>query len=486
MFEKQSIAKVLAGSISPDGTYYDMEVAKLALDGSLEWGWTLDHAQAEFAHGVVRTTDGGFVIVGSGEAVGSLSCVLVVKFNALGDLLWSRAVSEQASNHAFALAVAATDDGGIVVSGVYVDAGRDLPFVLRFDQQGTLQWKYIYQFAGTDMGKATCITTVADGGYLVGGYQNGNGGVAARGWIMRLDAVGQSLWSKRLGQNSTIGGVASNGSAEYVFGGSVDGTLGSGGYSDLLMFKIDVNGQLVWDALVGTGGDESGNGITRTADDGYVAGGSITAGAGQQTYLAKVNDTGQLLWTRKIGGFFSTYECDAIGSKPSGGLALGVRSSDGTQLDMGLVLTNNLGMPCPLCVVDSGGSIAHGITMDDFPVTRIIVADTLPYPLTMTATGTSAVVCDGVGIAQISDGAERLIIAPQPMSGSATVTVPGSWLRAGDIELTLFDELGKEVAHFAIRHSTSTIARGPLSAGVYHYRISRGASIFATGNMMME
>lgn len=74
----------------------------------------------------------------------------------------------------------------------------------------------------------------------------------------------------------------------------LDGTGGTGSHSDGWVTKLDADGEILWTTKVGTGNtsDEVLNNITKTADGGYLAGGR----QGNNTYLVKLDADGNKEW----------------------------------------------------------------------------------------------------------------------------------------------------------------------------------------------
>ena len=478
----------LVGTIWPDGTASHAEIARIDPAGGLIEGMRSVHdTEQEGLNAVARTSDNGFVAGGQWQA-GILTSMLMVKFNGEGELLWSWSVGEQGTGSTYALAVAAAFDGEILAAGARSDlSAHHAPFVVEFDDEGVLNWKFAYQFQGNASGDATGIIRLPDGGSVVSGYHNGEDNSAVHGWMMRLDSTGHVAWSRTTQPGARVDAVMAAPDGGFVFAGSLEGQLGMGGYYDALVVKVNADGQFVWDLVVGTDDTEYANTITRTIDGGYVVGGTFVSGGGdQQAYLIKLDFSGQLLWTRRIGQSGSSKACFVVRPTLSNGLALGVRTSDGPEADMGLVLTDGLGMPCPLCGVDSAGDVMHGITLTDFAVTPVDLAETSPHPLAFAPTGTSSILCGGVGIAEPLEDKGAVRIVPQPVGPSAQIHFQGFRTADEPVTFILSDALGQQVLALPLRSNPTAFDRGGLPSGVYQYHLRSGSSVLRTGTVVME
>lgn len=480
----------LVGTVWPDGkdVYPSYAVtARLDPDGALIEGMhTVHDTEEDGLNAVARTSDNGFVAGGQWQA-GVLTSMLVVKFNSEGDPVWSRSVGEQGSGSTYALAIAAAFDGEILAAGARSDlSAHHAPFVVELDDEGAVNWKLAYQFQGNASGDATGITRLPDGGSVVSGYHNGEDNSAVHGWIMRLDSTGHVAWSRTTQAGARFDAVMPAPDGGFVFAGSLEGQFGIGGLYDVLVVKVNANGEFAWDLVVGTDDTEYANAITRTLDGGYVVGGAVVSdGGAQQAYLIKLDHSGQLLWTRKIGQSASNTTCFAIRPMLTNGLAVGVRIVDGDGPDMGLILTDGLGMPCPLCGVDSAGTTTHGTTLTDFAVTPVDLAEGSPHPLAFTATGTSSILCGGVGVAEPLEGPGAVRIVPQPIRSSAQIFFQEG-RSAEPLTFILSDAIGQSVMVLPMRSSPLAFDRRGLPSGVYHYRIHGRSGPLRSGTVVME
>jgi len=146
--------------------------------------------------------------------------------------------------------------------------------------------------------------------------------------IVRLDASGNKIWDKRYGSYgfdfaNSVHGTADGGfivacteSAADVFGsGDITEPLhGSGmGDADCWVIKLDADGNLIWNKLLGSSGGEGSSSIQQTSDGGYIMSGysagsqngdvtGINHGGGADIWVVKLNSTGTKLWDKLLGG----------------------------------------------------------------------------------------------------------------------------------------------------------------------------------------
>lgn len=175
---------------------------------------------------------------------------------------------------------------------------------------GTSDWEFLYGVQATPDGGAFAVGTT---------YATENGEPDV--WLLRVDADGQTLWSEHYGT-----AFADEGRSLVVTpdGGCVlaGWTTASDGTTDALVMKVDADGTNEWTTLISSPGNDAGAGISRTSDGGYVLGGTSGAmGIFQVLLLAKLNDAGELQWTRDIGSG-TDWGGGEVRERPDGGLVM--------------------------------------------------------------------------------------------------------------------------------------------------------------------
>jgi len=226
---------VMAGSFSdtvdfglgPLHSYGQQDAFLVGLDhnGGVLWNAAWGGANNDLVDGLVTTPDGDFVVafafsgdadlggtVLSGEPLG----FGIVRYRADGEIVWARSLSGFEGRTWGALA--ATDDGGLVLTGVLqgtVDFGfgptsavgqADL-FVLRLDDQGATSWCHHFKSGSPESDTATNFIrpeTAPDGsvlltGWLEAGLDFGTFSVdpdEAQGFIAKLAPDGELAWAR--------------------------------------------------------------------------------------------------------------------------------------------------------------------------------------------------------------------------------------------------------------------------------------------------
>ena len=167
-------------------------------------------------------------------------------------------------------------------------------WIIKLNVLGNVVWNKL--LGGNNDEIPSCINQTTDGGYIVAGtsFSSANGDVTGTShgqgeyWIVKLDANGNITWNKLLGgnggelagsiQQTTDGGYIITGISNSSANGDVTGT-NHGGLYDCWVVKLDATGNIVWNKLLGGNGEDDVEKILQTADGGYIAAGSTNSSA---------------------------------------------------------------------------------------------------------------------------------------------------------------------------------------------------------------
>ena len=267
------------GDVTGNHGAEDLWVVKLSPLGTIIWQHTYGGSYGEYGAQIQQTADGGFVLYcntnsSDGDVVGfhpgtTEEDCWVIKIDAAGLLVWSRAVG--GSGHDNAGRLIQTADGGFLVSLSYTESN-----------DGDVTNYH---------GNADC-------------------------WLVKLNASGSIEWSRTVGGSQGEGGLSvlelSNGELmllAYTASSDGDIALNHGGY-DVLLAKISSNGQLLWERTYGGTLDDGCYSFLPTADGGFLlagysnsSDGDVSNNAGEQdAWVLKVDAGGTLVWQRSFGG----------------------------------------------------------------------------------------------------------------------------------------------------------------------------------------
>jgi len=383
----------------------DFWILKLDPTGKEEWQVTLGGIGNDQLQSIQQTPDGGYIIGGSSASTslsdrgGELETnpnmkqsdnfgsfdYWVVKLSSLGEIEWEKTFGGMFSDELKSILI--TEDGYLIggnsnspasrlsagtAPDLYATAqasqgeenpprlrhpsegGEDPPrlrhpseggektaensgmndyWVIRLNEQGEEQWQRTYGGDG-DESLAQMIET--EKGFLLAGSSNssplGRSGGASNGtdfWVIEIDKQGEPLWDKTYdfgkwdvlvsvlpltpskggGTPSSGGGTSSSG--EYLLGGYASTeTLGkrmdNKGVNDYIALKINDRGEMLWSKTIGGTGTDQLKGLTRTRDGGYILAGNSDSKKSDDKDKASIG--GSDYWVVKLGNEKKTDE----------------------------------------------------------------------------------------------------------------------------------------------------------------------------------
>ncbi len=364
-----------SGETTLTGGLFDLYVGSYAADGSLTWVRRIvvvGPSGLAFVTSIARYADGSCAVAGSlhGSATfgtgepGQVTLssneapddAFVARYRSDGSLAWARIFGGTLADSANG--VAATDDGGAVVTGHYrgtTTFGAGEPgettfttaetalFVAAFSPTGSLSWVRRATESAASSRAAGVRVATAPGGFLVLGSAIGtvafDPGTASEtplvaaspmgdSFVARYGTDGSLAWVRRVETGPSFPGavgVAALGDGGYVVGGSVTGTTTLGpdagnaltiastspASADVYVARFAADGSVRWARTAGGSGAEAFAGLALFVDGSIAVTGtfraSATFGAGdpRETLLTTAASAGETFVARfnADGGF---------------------------------------------------------------------------------------------------------------------------------------------------------------------------------------
>ena len=181
--------------------------------------------------------------------------------------IWSKTYGGGDSDGA--TGIVACDDGGFAVCGYtwsYGSGNSDM-LLVRADDQGSVLWSVTFGGAGWE--RANSVTGTWDGGFITAGYTTSQGSGLQDFLVARTDGSGNLLWTKTFGGPGldVAMSVIEDDSHNIVVCGYTEST--GAGEDDVLLLKLDPDGDLLWERTYGGTALETGDCVIQTADGGY-------------------------------------------------------------------------------------------------------------------------------------------------------------------------------------------------------------------------
>lgn len=244
----------------------------------VEWQRVYGGYYGEYAHSIVPTKDGGYIVSGLTEG------------NDQGDIM-----------------------------GYHGPYGGDF-WVIKLNHEGKMEWQKCLGGTGSEV--ASFVQQTSDGGYIVAGSSSsvdcmvtGNHG-GLDFWLVKLTSTGEMEWQKSLGgsKHEYLWALTVTADGGYILAGdteSNDGDVsGNHGERDFWIVKVDNRGNMLWQKCVGGSGTETAYSVSEAPDGSCVAAGytesndgDVSGNKGKWDYLVvKLSSTGSLQWQKCLGG----------------------------------------------------------------------------------------------------------------------------------------------------------------------------------------
>ncbi|MBL7046873.1 MAG: T9SS type A sorting domain-containing protein [Candidatus Marinimicrobia bacterium] len=229
---------IITGEIQlyePNG--WDLLLIKTDFYGDTLWTRIYGRTSVDRGTYVQKTSDGGYIIVGTTAYYPKSFDIWLLKTDEFGDTLWTKTFGGY--EYDFGESGQQTSDGGYIIVGrtTSYGAGRYDIWLIKTDEYGDTLWTKTY--GGSELDRGYSVLQTSDGGYIIAGSTESYGSGESDAWIIKTDAQGDTLWTKILGgvdfdlaysiQQTTDGG--------YIISGHKDASEGLY-FGDLWLIRL--------------------------------------------------------------------------------------------------------------------------------------------------------------------------------------------------------------------------------------------------------
>ncbi len=189
-------------------------------------------------------------------------------------------------------------------------------YLMKIDRDGNMVWNKTYGGSDDDFGNRI-IPCVDSDGYIILGDTTSFGADFFDIWLIKVDNEGDIVWNRTIGDIDADRGedILSYGDGYIIVGES---TPSNAIWDDVVLIRVDVNGEILWSKLYGGKSQEFGRCVI-FADDGYlISGVTDSYGSGFNAWIIKTDMNGDMLWNKTFGGLSDDYAFTIL-THPSGG-----------------------------------------------------------------------------------------------------------------------------------------------------------------------
>jgi len=490
---------------------------------------TTDKFENIYVTGQYRDTIsfGSFVLLG-----GSAYEIYFAKYDSSGNIKWAKCNGGSGTAVGYGIG---TDNignsylmgyfGGTIIfdSDTLISATTEL-FITKFDSFGNVLWAKragglgnLFAFAGTtDKFSNSYLTGFFTSSLFIFGTDtlNNPGGVDL--FLVKYDSSGNEIWARSAGStnNTEALGIATDIEGNVYLTGVFNVptvqfgsfTLSNMGGYDIFIVKYNSAGNVIWaksaagndwDEGIGIAADESQNVyITGYYRSSKIAFGSDTIfnSGTYNTFLAKYDSIGNIIWVNKIGGTLSEIGYSIFADKNGKVYLTGRITSPSVVFDtITLQFPNGGNDPMFIAsydssghilfakVLTSGGDDANGIVAG--PSGNIYITSDYYMTSSMFIVGNDTLYTSGIdedffvaklayrqfgeSVPEISNNKE-FIFYPNPLTSSSILQFNAQLKNA---EVVIYDMVGKEMIRKKLTGDRMEIEKGSLECGVYFVRV---------------
>ncbi len=240
-------------------------------------------------------------------------------FSQSPSIQWEKSFGGSQEDYGYTVII--DSDENIIAGGSTLSSDGDITqsyggldiWIIKYDPNGNLIWKNNYGGSGEDY--IWDILATDDGGYIFAGNTTSTDGDVSENfgasdfWVVKLDSEGNIEWEKSYGGShyDDLSRIIKNGDLGFILIGSSwsdDGDFqNNSGDSDVALAKIDNNGNLIWTKLYGGPEHDFGiGGIIDNSNQVIINSFGESETNGSDVRIDALTQEGDFIWTQTFSG----------------------------------------------------------------------------------------------------------------------------------------------------------------------------------------
>ena len=411
------------------------------------------------------TSEGGYLLGGEVDLpTGAIRHYLrLAKTDQLGNVIWQHTYNEGDIVNEEVRFVKELANQEIIVGS----SKNGFPNFRKLDASGNSIWEKTYESDTFHIVQSGIVCT--DGNYLFAGYS----------WItpsaffsiLKFDPEGNLIWEK---YHTLLGGgtplaISETSDGGYIATGNLD--------SKVTLFKISPEGDLDWTKSYEFSTFDDGFTVKQASDGGYIVGGVTTGINSNLPLVFKTDSLGNGEWTKTLTGN-PKHQVSNIILKPGGNyIVVGALQGFWSFSPNGFIIElDELGEE--VWSEDFTSLNQQIATIKHTPDGGYILAGATPEGMLLKKTGgTTSIKNNNLSNFDME-------IFPNPMISQTTFKIKKFNIK--NINLQVFDVMGKMVREETHANSTFTFYKKNLSSGIYFYKINNGNTLLGNGKIIID
>lgn len=266
------------------------------------WPFRYGTVAQESGKSVIETSDKGFLILGTTNMRGSENDDFIIfRTDSYGNIIWQKILGGDKKD--IAVSVIENQDHDYLVGGYsnsFGMGGYDIWLVL-LDATGNIKWQKSY--GGVNDDKLFAMKPVTDG-FVIAGTYNASCATCSAIWVFKIDKNGDFVWQRQFGSTNDSGAfnLDITGNGDILVAGALN--TGCQTCYDAIYMRLDSNGNRLLAKQIGAQDNiERGYAIVATSDNGAIVAGEVpVTGSGLDIFLMKFDSNGNVSWQRTYGG----------------------------------------------------------------------------------------------------------------------------------------------------------------------------------------
>jgi len=440
---------------------------------------------------IQETSDGNYVFAGNfktGISPNFSYAPTLVKLNATtGAVMWTKAYSVYNDGYMQEVSLVEKPNGNLLLAGLEFNG----IFLIETDAMGdTISTHRIISTCEASTGSTCSVGTVRlrstfDGNYILGiGGRAGMIGIPHPfSQLIKISPTNSIIWNK-IYENKYIVDAQPTSDGGYIMSGTSLPATGA-------VFKVDMNGDSVWQQTYPAQMMDNLNSIKETADNGYVITYDQQGFAGYTPSLMKIDSNGtNVLWQIPLGfniGNVYHVVLDGSGNYVVTGKRY-VPHGGGALQDLYVAFVMKISPSGTVLqeqvfddLIDNEGKAVRYTSDGNF-----VMAGNHAYTFGG-AMEKGYVVKTGylLNTTSIEEEVINIQVSPNPMEEKTTILLEeNDYL---ELEAQVFDALGREVQQVKTEDTRSlTIHRNNLDAGIYFFKLLGDSELIGSGKIVVK